>query len=357
MKKNIIIITDYAAPYEGNFIASIKALEKVVVENGWKISYLFSVRTLEINWVKEFAKNHNVKYFENKINDIHKKINECIDTNYENIIYSHFARHKTQLAIKLYRMTHSKIKLVQHFHNHCKIPNTFPKKQLMSIAYKLYEGDLNIGCSESVMNSMPYKINKNTYVNNAIDFSRLDLNIKSNIIKKENNEIVILMFGFDYYRKGVDIAINALKDIAEKENIILVISLASNKEKVENKIKEIFGEIPEWICLLPPSENVSEYYNMADIFLSAAREEGFCYSLVEAIYCGCKCISSRISGVPNQIPGVITFENENVDELKEKIVYTIYDYQNNIDETKKYIVNKYDLSVWANEIMNKLDKI
>ena len=124
----------------------------------------------------------------------------------------------------------------------------------------------------------------------------------------------------------------------------------------KNKIKSQFeGKIPDWIRLLPPTENVSEYYHMADLFLSAAREEGFCYSLVEATYCGTRCMSSRIGGVPLAIPGMMSFDSENSEDLKEKILGAIENDENKLKEAKKYVIEKYELSKWAEEIMKKLE--
>lgn len=355
MEKNIIIITDYAAPYEGNFIASIKALEKVAKNKNYKMKFLFSKRAMNIEWVTKFSAQYDVEFFDEGIFDVIKILSKSMKEGVENILYSHFARHKTQVAIKIFKMVRRNFRLVQHFHNHCKIPKKFPKKQLMELAYRLYEGDLNIGCSESVMKSMPYNPRKNVFVNNAIDFSRLSENNDMNKIKNQKKEFIILMFGFDYYRKGVDIAINAVKNIADEKKITLVISLASNYEKIENIIKGEFQKIPDWIKLLPSNENVSEYYNMADIFLSSAREEGFCYSLVEATYCGTRCISSKIGGVPLDIPGIISFESENIEDLKNKILWSLENNENKLEEAKKYIVEKYDLNKWAEEVMKKLE--
>ena len=206
------------------------------------------------------------------------------------------------------------------------------------------------------MESMPYKEKKRIFIDNAIDFGRLDRNAIDNRVRKNKDEFVILMFGFKYERKGIDIALKAIRQIANEKGVILAISLATNKEIVENKIKAQFeGKIPNWIRILPPSENVSEYYNMADLFLSAAREEGFCYSLVEATYCGKRCISSRIGGVPLEIPGMIIFESENVEDLQEKILWAMENDENKIEEAKNYIVAKYDLRKWAEEVMKRLE--
>ena len=42
MSKNILVVADFAAPYEGSFMESLKRLEKFVKANGGGVSLLFS---------------------------------------------------------------------------------------------------------------------------------------------------------------------------------------------------------------------------------------------------------------------------------------------------------------------------
>lgn len=112
---NVLIITDYAAPYEGNFIQSLKNLESTVEG---EMFYLLSEKTKEIEWVKIFEKKHKVYYFSNETKKIEKIIQEIVQMKSINILYSHFCLLKTQKAVKKNRIFNKKIKLVQHFHNH-----------------------------------------------------------------------------------------------------------------------------------------------------------------------------------------------------------------------------------------------
>ena len=120
------------------------------------------------------------------------------------------------------------------------------------------------------------------------------------------------MFGFDYYRKGVDIVLDAFDKLTDKyNNIQLGIVFAANKESGLANIKNRFGEIPSWLTVLPPSENISEYYAESRAFISASREEGFCYAIAEAAYCCCQSIISNIPGHRTDIPMIKVFENGN----------------------------------------------
>lgn len=349
---NILLVADYAAPYEGNFINSIKKLEEKVIENNGKIIYSFPEKAQEIEWIVELGKTRKVIFHSRDIRNNKKMfynevLNEKID-----VIYSHFCIPRTQLAIKIVSKQ-TKTRLVQHYHNHYQLPKNILKSILIKWSF---EGDLNIGCSESVAKSIPYK--NVVAVPNAINFERLDK--YENIKIADEDKKVILMFGFDYKRKGVDIAINSLKDIAEKYNIVLAISVSVKLDELKNKIEEEFGEVPNFVRFLEPRDDIATYYHASDIFLSAAREEGLCYSNIEAVYCGCKCIFSNLKEQPLDIPGIVSFESENVKDLKKQIVEIIensdIDNLNKKIQSKEYVIKRYDLRQWVENIYECLEK-
>lgn len=359
-KKNILQITDYVAPYEGNFINSLKILEEHLNKDKIKMIYMFSKKGRKIEWVNDLKNNCNeangrkVTFLSEGILENVKIIRSVIKENNIKIIHSHFCLPKTQLAIKICCILEKNIKLVQHYHNHFQLPSNLLKKYLFKY---IFEGDLNIGCSDSVAKSIIYNPKKVISIPNAIYFPRLDkcevLDIKEFKIKK--NSKIILMFGFDYFRKGVDIAIEAIKPIAERYNITLLISVSVGIENIKEKIKEQLGDIPTWIKIIPSRNDIASYYNMSDIFLSSSREEGLCYSVIEAVYCRTVCICSDISGHPLNIPGIQKFEKENVAELSKKIVKSINftnEEKNNITlKSKEYVLKNYNINLWANRII------
>ena len=112
---------------------------------------------------------------------------------------------------------------------------------------------------------------------------------------------------------------------------------------------------------LGPRDDIGTYYHSADIFLSAAREEGFCYSIVESVYCGDICISSRIGGCPLQIPGLYIFETENSKELQETLVEILHaqpeELQKRKKESREYSVVNYHVETWAKGIAEILYKV
>lgn len=350
----ILVMTDYNAPYGGNFIESLKSLDIELTKNGDSLYYLVNDRAQDKPWIPkiEAISNKKVKFYnKEKYLNIYIRINECVKSEKIDAIYCHFCRPKTQIAIKLYTIFKRRVKLISHFHNHCKASRNPLKELFYRFAYFFYKGDLNIGCSESVMKSMPYRKEKCTYVDNAINFERLNYYNDINI-KKNENEYVVLMFGFDYYRKGIDIALKAVKNM---KNVRLAISLASNRSEIEKIIMQEEGEIPDYITFLKPINDVASYYKMADVFVSAAREEGFCYSIVEAAYCGTKIITSDIPGVPKEIPGELIFKKEDSEDLQKCIQKSIT-MDINV-KAKEYVENKYGIDSWSSKIMKCIQKL
>ena len=354
-KYKMMIITDYAAPYEGNFIESLKKLNEKIVEQKNDVIYFFSPKAKDKNCVKGLQNLGYKVYFgsENAVVNI-KLMKKVIKQEGISVLYTHFCSLKNQVQIKLIKMLNPKIKLICHFHNHYNAEGKFPRKQL---AYISYNGDLNIGCSESVMDSIPYTKKKKVYVDNCIFFERLD-KYRDIKIDETGKKFVILMFGFDYYRKGVDIAIKAIKDLDINDNIVLAISLSKNKEKNEKIICEEFGYIPKFVKFLDPIDDIATYYRNSNLFLSAAREEGLCYSIVEAAYCEKKIVSSIIPGSVQNIPGEVLFENENYVELSRIIKQLYYDNKTKKEEqAKKFVENNFSIDKWVNGVIKNIEKI
>ena len=101
--------------------------------------------------------------------------------------------------------------------------------------------------------------------------------------------------------------------------------------------------------------DIAAYYRNADLFISVAMEEGFCYAIPEAMYCGTPVISSNIDGIPCDIPDLILFESENSDELSGAIK-TVYDKKYKFDKkkVKKYLEDNYSADMWAKKVLEIL---
>lgn len=345
---SVIQNLNYAAPYKGNLMSSIFDLENKLKKRGVITIYIFPDTARNIDWICEMIKERKHVYFKPKsfwgqlviFNKLIKKYNV-------EIVHTHFWCIPDMLSIRLLKLKNSHLKSIIHHHNHYVPSQSHLKEKIKRIILK---SDANIACSADVADNLSH----NNFINvmkveNAIDFSRLSDK------KRKNNTSMFLLFGFDYYRKGVDIVLDAFDNLVDKYSLQLGIVFAANKENGLSKIKNRFGKIPNWLVVLPPSENISEYYTESKAFISASREEGFCYSIAEAAYCYCQSIISSIPGHRTDIPLIKIFESENVGELTALIERVLHEDEEEVNKInslqREYVIEKYDLSAWSNGII------
>ena len=301
--RTILHLTDYGAPYAGNFIASLNALERLLAENGAKTVYVLPPRASERVWAQEMAKTRDVRFlrkggFFSYLRQMRRLLKE---TNAD-ILHEHFIHFSEKIAAWLaIQSCGHRVKTVLHLHNHI----TLPKNPLMRLPHKLYFRTVSrfVCCSESVAahliaDGVPKE--RVRVAENAIAFERLDQydpDARASLGLPERAKLA-LMFGYDYEGKGVDFAVEAVRLLREREGFpaTLAVVLSSRLEEVRARIcaQLCLPDVPDWILLLPPREDVASYYHMADVFLSPSRQEGFCYALVEAAYCRTPVLASAI---------------------------------------------------------------
>ena len=350
----ILIYANYLAVYEGNFISSLKVLENKFREKQIQVIWCFPIEAERLDWVQNMKKTRKIYFLESDIYKGKKSLKKMVEKEKIDIIYAHFINLKEKIMFMIIQHKY-KIKCITHEHNHIKKNKCLKKKIKMFIERKF----IHIGCSKDVEQDMlAYGIKKEnvTYVENAIQFERLEKweKLKNSYYNIPENAIKILMFGGGYYRKGVDIAIGAINKLnsQKKLNIYLLIVCSGGQDEIKSTIYREYGKI-EWIRVIKAREDVATYYKFADIFISPSREEGFCYSLIEAAYCGCKVIGSRIPAQRDlKIPDIEWFESENIEELCKKIIFSINKERDN--RIPQIVKENYNIDTWANDIMNIL---
>ena len=359
---NVLHIMDYAAPYKGNFIRSIQCLEKYINCSGGKLIYMFPENTRDQDWAYQLkSRGKQIIFISNsffskkiKLKDI-KYVNKLIKNERVNIIHTHFVTYNYSILLLKY-LFQPKVKIIGHFHSLFLPPVNKYRKIKVLLTNLTF--DLIIGVSKTAAESVRMtgiKSEKIKSVPNAIDFDRLNESAQF-VISQNSEQKVVMMIGWPFHTKGVDIAIEAVKQLhEEKRDVLLAIILSGGNEIFTNEIIHQLGNIPSWIKILKPRDDIATYFNEADIFLSASREEGFSYSLVEAAYCRPLLVSSDIPApVSLRIPHFYTYKVEHAEELKELLKSMFSMTKEQIDFVKKvqkdYVIKTYDLNSWAEKL-------
>lgn len=347
---NVLHICDYAAAYRGNFIDSLEALEKH--QDNIKNFYLFPARARQApaeEWIKHLNTKDEVAYIQEKnfFKNIILFLN-IIKTKKIDRIVRHFSDFRIDIIIKTF---FDGQKVVRFFHCDCNRSANPVKHRIKEFVWK---NNRLVGVSESIANKIrtvhpDFQVYS---IVNAIRFDRLD---SIDEFSRENST-ALLMMGWDYERKGVDLAIKAVRNLREKYDIVLQIVGGKNEDKIKQLAKNILGSEVDWIRYLPPTNNIGTYYRASDIFLSPSRQEAFGYANIEAAYCKNSIVLSKVDGQGQlNIEGAYWVEPDNVEDLTRQLEAAILELKlperiAQKERTKEQVRQAYSLEEWAKKL-------
>lgn len=344
----VIFVCDYAANYAGNFVASLSSLAKRLDEMKKKVIFIFPKEVKNKNWEISLSEFKVVYSDFNSDEVLLKNIKNEILNEDRVIIHTHFIGSLFLLKLKTILSNDDKIV----FHQHMAI-NYGVKQRIKRIILKLFgfSNTIYIGVSPDVYDDVCREVGKSKarLVTNSLDLMRL---------QSSNNQIAnknILIFGSDYRRKGVDIAIKAIRKVHLGSKVRLTV-VTHTPDNAKSLIKGEFGNIPNFVDVIKPSKNVQSLYKNSFLFLSPSRLEAFGYSVIEAAYSGLKVIASDVPGqnTLKNVPNIKWVDSENIQQLSSAI---LKDYQSpresneDIIKTKDVIEKNYSLDRWVKQII------
>ena len=218
----------------------------------------------------------------------------------------------------------------------------------------LYKKDELFGVSRSVtekaMKSFPDKDIRT--VEHALSFERLS---KVDDFP-QTVKVSCIAVGYNCRVKGIDLTFEVFERIRKKYDALLFVVVASHCEEFEAEIKKHFGEKPDWLTVLPPTENIGTYYHNTDIILSPSRTEGALpFVVFEAMHCGSLAV---VSDIPQQITDKVSsvryFKSEDIDDYERVLSKAIDDVnkpetKKERDTAKEEITKNYSMQVWADK--------
>ena len=349
----ILQVCAYAAPYEGNFIASLKALEKKAKDKGHKTIYAFPETAKEKDWCMALAKKTDVYFLPLSKARIrfstYKKLKKIYKAHPDlGIIHCHFELYDVPVVLTAKR----NVKVFWHLHDAIGNITDAHKR----FAYKMQYGFLHkkatlLSVSEkhrdfTIKLGFPEKQAK--YVPNGLNTNAIKL-IETPYNEREND---FLLFGWEYERKGVDLCIKAHQALEDKYHVS-VVGKSSTQELISNE----FGRVDN-LEVIPPIENVNLYYKNSKCFLHISRAEGLSYALLEAIYSGLSVVCSDIKEnmFAKEFPTVYIVKSENISSIANGMQIAMEKGEPTKEEifrSRKIIEEKYSINCWTEEILRQ----
>jgi glycosyltransferase involved in cell wall biosynthesis len=219
-----------------------------------------------------------------------------------------------------------KIPLISHFHHYESIDR--PVEILYKPFHHLIEkaaysnSDLVVTPSEfskkTLCEAFGLLEDKVKVVPHGVDITRF-------VVKEKRFEGIQLLFvGGLEERKGVKYLIEALGPVIDSHSAVELTVVGSGVQ--ESKLRELTRELnlERRVKFTGHVDEVTEYYNSADIFVFPSSKEGFGMVLIEAMACGLPIISTNASAIPEVVGSAgILVEPRNSEALADAIIKLI----------------------------------
>lgn len=285
----ILQVCAYAAPYEGNFIRSLRSLEESLDAAGHEFIYAFPETARDLPWCQALRATHPVYFLPLGRARIRWRTYSTIrrifrDNGDIGIAHSHFELYDIPVAA----MAPRGAKVYWHLHDAIEQYSDWRNSLLNRMQYGLCHGKAVL-LSVSEMHTryverLGFPKGRIRWIPNGIDTDR----IKRANSPLDQRDFDFLIFGWEYERKGVDLAIRAFLELGGED---LRLGIVGGDEA---RIIRDFGRIPQGVRIVEPVRDINLLYGQAKCFLHISRAEGMSYALLEAVYAGLPVICSDI---------------------------------------------------------------
>ena len=351
-------ISSYMGPYYGNYVASVISCERAIQARGYSSVYIFPKDVASYSWVEKLRQvNQNLYFLDYAPKSIKNVIAlwRIFKKNRINLIYSRMcgwditARAAAPCTPIVWHMEMGVNLSVRR-----KRIKNWLKFRILALG-PVYHVAASVPVAEAINSLHPrHKCVANP---NSLDFSRL--RPKAASFKPRNVPLKLLTFGYDPKTKGLDVALDAC-ELLNRESVRFQL-LVSAQQKTCSYVKERYTVQPDWLTLLPPTDDIAALYEESDIMLLPSRSEGFSYCLAEAIYSGLPVICSDIQANEwaSELKNTFFFRSEDPTSLAETIELCAQQpvEKSDCDFNRSLLQEKYSLEAWTKLSLQVIESI
>ena len=350
----VLQVCAFAAEYPGNFIAALIELEEELLQKGIKTIYAFPQRASGMVWCQELCSRTKV-YFLPEANarilpQTYKAFRTIFSQNSIDIVHSHFELYDIPATI----MAPNSAKIFWHLHD--PIGDGFEKVGFA----RQFLTKVQYGCvgkkatlltvSEkhgAFAASIGFPKDQIIYFPNGINTDK----IKQVPSRNSREEKIFLLLGWDVYRKGVDVLVDAASLINRSDYSVYVVGMDKCEEYLKHNPRHT-------VSFLRPVTDINTLFEDSLAFLHISRAEGQSYALLEAIYAGLPVICSDISEnlFAKQFTNISWVEVGNASDLAKKMTSFLtaekVSNEAEIASNQKIIDEKYSIHAWVKKTVS-----
>lgn len=344
----ILQVSAYAGPTGGNHIASLLRLERQMKELGHETIYALLDPVRDYPWCKELQQHATVYFLPLRHARIklqtYRILRRIFNDHGVSIVHSHFELYDIPLVCTAPKG----VKLIWHLHD--PIEDSYQtahwtRRLLTRLQYSLFSKKARL-LTVSEKNGkfacqLGFDQRRLHYVPNGLDLSRIQ------DCSTHPKDIPFLIFCWDPYRKGADLAV-AAGDLLQQHRWDFTIKTVPPLQDDAYQRPFLDGQAAV--------ADVNELFQRTRCFLHLSRAEGLSYALLEAVYSGIPVISSDIpENLPVQsCPTVIMVPSEDtiqIHQAMERVLDGSFqpDAQM-VARSRQIIEERFSLEKWANDV-------
>ena len=351
----VLQVCAFAAEYPGNFIATLSELESELAKKGIKTIYAFPKRASGMNWCNEICDRTKV-YFLPEANarilpETYHAFKKIYAENDISLVHSHFELYDMPATL----MAPQSTKIFWHLHD--PIGDGYEKsgllrRMLTRLQYGLVGKKATLLTVSEKHGEFAAKIGfprkQIVYSPNGINTDR----IKLVPTKDSPREKKLLLLGWDVYRKGVDVLVEAVKYLERSDYTVSVVGL----DKCEEYLKQ---NQQDTISFLRPVTDINTLFEDSFAFLHISRAEGQSYALLEAIYAGLPVICSDIPEnlFAKEFRNIYWVKTGDPNDLVKQLQFVldngIRPGQEDVKINRETIDEKYSIHAWVKQTISR----
>lgn len=349
----ILQVCAYAAPYEGNFIKSLKALGEALEERGHEMLYAFPETAKNIPWCQELAKQAKVYFLPLAKARIRPSTYLTLRRIYrENptigIVHSHFELYDVPVTWSF----PGKVKIFWHLHDALEMYSDLKNRLVHKLQYGWFHGRaVLLSVSQKHMTYVlkcGFPSAKAKYLPNGLDIERIN-RVEKPVAERKFD---FLIFGWEYERKGVDLCCRAVRELKCPVRVA-VIGTAETASKIASQMGNVDG-----VEVIPPQADINVLYNQAKCFLHISRAEGLSYALLEVVYAGLPVICSDIPEnlFADKFPSVRFVKNGDASSISaamSEVMNSPELPETIVTASRQLIEQEYSISCWVNNMLRQ----
>ena len=348
----VLQVCAYGAVYGGNFIASLETLEAELNKRDIRTIYAFIGRAGDQDWCREIEKRTKVYYLPEAKARILPKTYQIFKQIYRendiSIVHSHFELYDIPATV----MAKPGTKIFWHLHD--AIGEGYSKNgTLHRILTRLQYGVVGRKATLLTVShkhgafaeSIGFPGKQIVYTPNGIDTGRIKP------VSVDPASVKLVMLGWDILRKGVDVALEAAKDIPDSARVVIV-----GYQNCANFIRE--QQASARVVFQEPVKDINLLYGDARAFLHVSRAEGLSYALLEVLYAGLPVICSdipenrfaaqfrKVDMIPVEDPAALS------DAIRRVLSADSIPGGEDLKHNRELIEDRYSLNAWCRTIMD-----